>query len=236
MQAGLKLLSEGGVEGLSLRAAAQLAGVSDPRPTDTSSDKDALVSAVAEQGFRLLSASMRAEVERSGEVAGAGAASTRDRLRALGRGYLRFATEHPAYLQVIFGGVLSKELTTPELQAAGKEAYGLLRDTVGDGVARGELREADPELISLATWSLVHGLSHLLSTGRSIWGDWRPSSRSPTGSCSCWARASIAPVESPASSGMLPARRRRTPAVEANQHQGGPHGQGRSLRDPGRSG
>ena len=109
VQAGLKLLTDGGVAGLSLRAAAQLAGVSHAAPYRHFKDKDALVAAVAEQGFRLLSATMRAEMERAGEVAGAGAASTRDRLRALGRGYLRFATEHPAYLQVIFGGVLSKD-------------------------------------------------------------------------------------------------------------------------------
>ena len=56
IQAGLKLLGEAGVQGLSLRAAAQLAGVSHAAPYRHFKDKDALVAAVAEQGFRLLTA------------------------------------------------------------------------------------------------------------------------------------------------------------------------------------
>src|SRR5687767_14263531 len=117
VQAGLKLLSEGGVAGLSLRAAAQLAGVSHAAPYRHFKDKDALVAAIAERGFRLLSASIRAEEQRAGGTA------VPDRLRAQGQGYVKFALEHPGYLQVIFGGVLSKERTTPELQAAASEAF-----------------------------------------------------------------------------------------------------------------
>jgi AcrR family transcriptional regulator len=156
VQAGLKLLSEGGVEGLSLRAAAQMAGVSHAAPYRHFKDKDQLVAAIAEQGFRLLSAFMRAEVER------AAPGSIRERLIAQGRGYVTFALQHPAYLRVIFGGVLGKEKTTPDLEAAGKEAYGILRDAVAEGIDRGELRAGDPDAVSLALWSMVHGLSHLL--------------------------------------------------------------------------
>src|SRR5690349_3367842 len=97
VQAGLKLLAEGGVEGLSLRAAAQLAGVSHAAPYRHFKDKDALVAAIAEQGFRLLTASMRAELEQLGA-----GADTHQRMRALGQGYVRFAREHPGYLGVIF--------------------------------------------------------------------------------------------------------------------------------------
>jgi AcrR family transcriptional regulator len=157
VQAGLKLLTDSGVAGLSLRAAAQLAGVSHAAPYRHFADKDALVAAIAEQGFRLLSASMRAEV--------AGAAPGGDlsrRLLRLGRGYVRFARAHPAYLAVIFGGVMARDLVTPELKAAGGEAYGLLRDCIAEGIAAGEFRGGDPDTVSLAAWSMVHGLSHLI--------------------------------------------------------------------------
>ncbi|HTB57002.1 MAG TPA: TetR-like C-terminal domain-containing protein, partial [Polyangia bacterium] len=53
----------------------------------------------------------------------------------------------------------------PELQAAGDEAYGVLRDVVALGLDRGELRGGDSDLVSLTCWSLVHGLSTLLSSG-----------------------------------------------------------------------
>lgn len=159
VQAGLKLLSEGGVEGLSLRAAALLAGVSHAAPYRHFKDKDALVAAIAERGFRLLTASMRAELDALPDRNGAG---TRIQLRAIGKGYVRFALQHPAYLRVIFGGVLAQDRTTPELTAAGNEAYEMLRGCVAGGLARGDLQGGDADTVSLAAWSMVHGLSHLL--------------------------------------------------------------------------
>lgn len=159
IQAGLKLLSEGGVEGLSLRAAAQLAGVSHAAPYRHFRDKEALVAAIAERGFRLLTAALRAEVAR----VPAGHAS--ERLVALGAGYVRFATSSPAYLSVIFGGVLTGKAVSPELSAAGGEAYSALRDEVAAGIARGELKPGDPDEVALACWSMVHGFSTLLING-----------------------------------------------------------------------
>src|SRR4029079_17242415 len=97
IQAGLKLLGEEGVQGLSLRGAAQLAGVSHAAPYRHFRDKDALVAAIAERGFRLLTQAMRDELARS---------RSRDavaRLRAIGQGYVTFAVTHPAYFRVIFG-------------------------------------------------------------------------------------------------------------------------------------
>src|SRR5215510_13444423 len=85
VQAGLKLLSEKGVDGLSLRAAAELAGVSHAAPYRHFRDKAALVAAIAEEGFRLLTRRMREEIAacRSPDVL--------SRLRAAGRGYVFFA-------------------------------------------------------------------------------------------------------------------------------------------------
>ncbi|MES1157808.1 MAG: TetR/AcrR family transcriptional regulator [Haliangium ochraceum] len=156
IQAGLRLLAEGGVENLSLRAAAQLAGVSHAAPYRHFRDKEALVAAVAERGFTLLDSAMREELARCAS------SDTRDRVVALGVGYLAFATRHPAYLQVIFSGALSRRHVPAELTAAGDAAYRTLRDTVAAGIARGELRAGDPERVSLACWSLVHGLATLL--------------------------------------------------------------------------
>jgi AcrR family transcriptional regulator len=155
VQAGLKLLSEGGPAGLSLRAAAQLAGVSHAAPYRHFADKDALLAAIAERGFRLLSESLRA-----GEQRAAGG-TVLERLMAQGQGYVKFALEHRGYLQVIFGG-LANHRATPELHAASQEAHLLLRNLVAEGIERGELRPGDPDTVSLAAWSMVHGLSHLL--------------------------------------------------------------------------
>jgi AcrR family transcriptional regulator len=158
IQAGLKLLAEQGLAGFSLRGAAQLAGVSHAAPYRHFADKQALVAAIAERGFRLLTASMREELAASEPT------DTLDKLYALGVGYVRFGTHHPDYLRVIFGGVIDED-ASPALHAAGEEAYRALRDVVAAGLDRGELRGGDPDFVSLSCWSMVHGLSALLSSG-----------------------------------------------------------------------
>jgi AcrR family transcriptional regulator len=159
IQAGLKLLTEGGASKLSLRAAAQLAGVSHAAPYRHFADKDTLVAAIAEEGFRLLTAHMRAEAAR------ARPGNTVDHLRALGFGYLDFAVQHPSYLHVIFGGVATSARKTPALAAAGDEAYQTLRSAVAAGVARGELVAGNVDTLALACWSMMHGLGMLVVDG-----------------------------------------------------------------------
>jgi len=162
IQAGLKLLTESGVRGLSLRAAAQLAGVSHAAPYRHFRDKDALVAAIAEEGFHLLTKRMRAEIE------AAGSTDLLVRLRASAWGYVSFAVEHPGYFRTIFGGIPcdDRAARSPELQAAGAEAYGVLRGLVAEGIQGGRLRDADPDEMSLAAWSMVHGLGMLLIEGQ----------------------------------------------------------------------
>jgi AcrR family transcriptional regulator len=159
IDAGVKLLMEGGLDKLSLRAAAQLAGVSHTAPYRHYRDKDALVAAIAERGFGLLAAATRAEIERSG------ARKALRKLVALGVGYVEFGIEHPAYLQLIFGGVMAKPEVPPSLRAAGRDSYQVLREVVAAGIASGELRKADVDDVALACWSLVHGLTMLIIHG-----------------------------------------------------------------------
>lgn len=159
IQAGLKLLAEGDPAALTLRAAAQLAGVSHAAPYRHFKDKQALVAAIAERGFRQLTAAMRDELARCPSKNG------RDRLIALGLGYARFALSNPASLRVIFGGGFREAGASTELGEAGDEAYRTLRDEIAAGIERGDLRHGDPDQLALASWSIVHGLSMLLIGG-----------------------------------------------------------------------
>jgi AcrR family transcriptional regulator len=161
VQAGLKMLEEGGVDGLSLRGAAELTGVSHAAPYRHFRDKDELVAAVAEAGFRLLTSHMRDEVAgRGGDVL--------SRLRAAAEGYVAFAVAHPATFRTIFGGAVcgEGEQLPPGLQQAGEEAYRVLRDLIVEGLERGRLRAAQPDDLALAAWSTVHGLGMLIIEGQ----------------------------------------------------------------------
>jgi AcrR family transcriptional regulator len=159
IQAGLKLLGEGGLPALSLRAAAQLAGVSHAAPYRHFKDKDALVAAIAEEGFRLLTRHMKEQLA---------ACQDEDRLvqlRAAAVGYVDFAVENPGYFRVTFGGAFGDPGTYRGLEEAGTEAYGVLRGIVTEGIATGHLRAGDPDQLSLAAWSIVHGLGMLIIDG-----------------------------------------------------------------------
>jgi AcrR family transcriptional regulator len=163
VQAGLKLLSEHGVAGLSLRAAAELAGVSHAAPYRHFRDKNALVAAIAEEGFKLLTRSMQVEIE---------ACSSREafsRLRAAGHGYVSFALAHPAYFRTIFAERVWPDKNDPlknALVAASRESFGVLRGLIDEGLRNGDLRAGDPDQISLAAWSMIHGLSLLIIDGQ----------------------------------------------------------------------
>jgi AcrR family transcriptional regulator len=163
IQAGLKLLGEHGVAGLSLRAAAELAGVSHAAPYRHFRDKNALVAAIAEEGFKLLTASMRAELD---------ACASRDlllRIRATGHGYVSFALAHPGYFRTIFGEMTWLDKNDPakaSLLAAGQESFDVLRGLIAEGVRGGQLRAGDVDQIALAAWALVHGLALLIIDGR----------------------------------------------------------------------
>jgi AcrR family transcriptional regulator len=163
VQAGLKLLGEEGLPGLSLRAAADLAGVSHAAPYRHFKDKSALVAAIAEEGFHLLTASMRAE------LAPRAADDVPTRLRAAGQGYVAFAVKHPAYFRTMFGGCPWPAKEDPDsagLRAAGQEAYDALKGLVDEGLRTGALRPGDADQLAVAAWSQVHGLAMLIIDGQ----------------------------------------------------------------------
>src|SRR5262249_37993489 len=94
VRSALEIMSEAGVAGLSLRAAARGARFSAMAPYRLFADKEALLAAVAEYGFRELAARLAA--------ATAAAADPRAGLAALGVAVL-FAREQPSLFKLMFG-------------------------------------------------------------------------------------------------------------------------------------
>ncbi|HET8576665.1 MAG TPA: helix-turn-helix domain-containing protein, partial [Methylomirabilota bacterium] len=83
--AAVSLVEREGVDALTLRGAARKAGVSQAAPYRHFADKQALLAAVAEEGFKALSEAMRrASAPHEGDPLG--------RFRALGEAYVEFAT------------------------------------------------------------------------------------------------------------------------------------------------
>jgi len=142
LRAAARVLERQGPSALSLRGLARRAGVSHNAPYRHFADREALLAALAVQGFRRL-----------------GDALTGASGRAMGEAYVRFALEHPQRFSLMFGGHLSLARHR-ELAEAAAAPYQALVDAF-----RNEPSIRDAEKAAAAAWSLVHGLAHLLLDG-----------------------------------------------------------------------
>lgn len=150
---GSEMLAESGEAALSLRQLAQRAGVSHNAPYQHFADKGALIAAIAEEGFRLLSDAIDAASARSHSR------SPIDRLAAVGRAYVEFALAHRAHLQVMFGPYPSAAYPTLAEQAG--QTLDRLIAVVADVEAEGHLRAGSAD-VAAVVWMTVHGLSAIL--------------------------------------------------------------------------
>jgi len=147
LRAAGEFLEKEGLERLSLRAAARRAGVSHSAPYRHFPDRETLLAALAEEGFRTLGASQRQA------AAAAGA-------RGLGEAYVRFALAHPQRFRLMFGARVTLA-RHPALREAAEKTYEGIASAMAARVPKESARDA-----AVAAWSLVHGLATLLLSQR----------------------------------------------------------------------
>jgi AcrR family transcriptional regulator len=159
LHGAIELLAEGGTASLTMRGAAQRAGVSPAAPYRHFTDKRAMMAAVAEEGFLAL------------ERACVGAVSGRDAdaVEAFWRrgvAYVTFAIENPAHYRVMFGPEIPDKTAYEGLFVAATAAYEALRRSLRACVSAGFFGEDQIELRAMRAWSLVHGLASLYIDGQ----------------------------------------------------------------------
>ena len=156
IDAAARLVAEGGGAALTVRAAAQLAGVSIAAPYRHFADREALLAAVLAEGFEALA-------ERT-ESARRAAPDARAALLAVGLAYVGFARDHAATYRLMFGPECHKA-AYPDLMAAGDRAFGVLLAAVTDVQSAGLVSPAQTQVLALLGWSLSHGLASLHADG-----------------------------------------------------------------------
>ena len=154
----LRTVDKGGVEGLTLRAVGDALGVSRTALYRHFSDKQALVAAVAREGFRTL----RSALVEAWEGGGRGPAGF-DRM---GEAYLRFAIGHPAHYRVMFGRFVESGARDPELIDEANGAFQALVDALVEQQREGQVRGDDPVMIARFVWSVTHGIAMLVIDGQ----------------------------------------------------------------------
>jgi AcrR family transcriptional regulator len=145
-----ELLAEDGLHALSLRKMAQKAGVSHNAPYMHFADKEAVLVAIAEEGFRLLAVDVESAISQAG-------CSTREQLIVASQAYVRFALGHPDHVQVMFRPV--DEAKYPSLVETSQASLTRLFELVKSGQERGELNSGDTQAMTKAIWAMVHGIS-----------------------------------------------------------------------------
>jgi AcrR family transcriptional regulator len=148
-----KILEKNGLADLSLRRVARVAGVSAAAPYHHFADKQALLNAVAGEGYAALRSEMLARMAKQTDPVA--------RLDASGVGYVVFAIENPALFRLMFGGDGKQLSTDAALTKARQLAYGVLQSAVAEQSPDGT---ADP-LTCLRLWALVHGIAKLILEG-----------------------------------------------------------------------
>ena len=144
LRAAGKLLEKQGVEGLKMRELARRAKVSHTAPYRHFAEREALLAALAAEGFGMLGQAQR-------EAAAAGG------MRAMGEAYVRFALAHPQRFRLMFGGQVPME-KHPQLREVATRAFAGLSGALSARVP--EAQGAGDS--SIAAWALVHGLAQLL--------------------------------------------------------------------------
>jgi AcrR family transcriptional regulator len=153
VRATQRILEKEGIAQLSLRCVARATGVSPAAPYHHFADKQALLDAIAVQGFAALTSQMHKRMAKESNPDG--------RLHASGVGYVVFAVENPMLFQLMFNGDGQASSGNAALNKSRDTAYGVLQAAVADMSVDGT---AAP-LVCLKLWAQVHGIAKLIVEG-----------------------------------------------------------------------
>jgi AcrR family transcriptional regulator len=145
LAAAVEAIEEGGAAAVSLRDLSRRSGVSHAAPQHHFGDKAGLLTALAVQGYELLTDALT---------------QAGPDLLDVGVAYVRFAAEHRAYFEVMFAPTLY-HADADEVVAARELAAKALRA----GLQSVSVHKRQSEAASLAAWSIVHGFATLWLAG-----------------------------------------------------------------------
>jgi AcrR family transcriptional regulator len=145
-----RTVADRGAQALSLRELAREVGVSHGAPRRHFADRQALLDALAEDGWDRLRDELQAAVEPA-------TSPWEERLAAMASTYVRFATEHAALLELMFAGKHRPEAEA--LRAAADRAFAVALSLIAEGEASGAVQSGDPERLGKVLFATLQGLA-----------------------------------------------------------------------------
>lgn len=159
IQAGVDILSQEGVDGLSLRNVAKRAGVSHSAPYAHFRDRQSLIAAISTEGFRQLYEQLNAAVY-------ANADDPKEQLVGAAWAYLQFALNNTDTFKIMFSSVLEKEKDYPAFVEISSKTFERVVKIVAVCQSAGILRPGPSDLVAVSVWGQVHGIVSLALEGQ----------------------------------------------------------------------
>jgi len=167
LEAGIALAREGGPEAVVLREATRRAGVAPNAAYRHFANRQALLDAVRRAGLAEAARAMEGQLAAL-RAARDPATHARNCLRAVGRGYMRFAREHTGLFRAAFAPPEPVEMVAPDPAKAGDgglNPFELLGAALDRMVQAGLLPPERRPGAEFLAWSAVHGLALLQVDG-----------------------------------------------------------------------
>lgn len=163
--AAITLAELEGPASVGLREVARRAGVTHAAPYRHFHDREALIVAIAERGFRELLEHCNA----GGQGATDGELSQPDplaRFWGLGIGYFTFAIQRPGLFRVMFSPEAAR---APALRASEGAVFSLCVTSIVAAQRAKKVTAGDPQILALVAWSAMHGAAMLYLDGLVRW-------------------------------------------------------------------
>lgn len=154
LAAGERQLELVGADGLSMRELARELGVSHGAPRPHFRDRQALLDALALDGFARLGGELD-------DALATRAGSFPERLAAFAGVYVGFGLAHPALLRLMFAQKERPDASA--LREANDRAFAAPIALIADAQASGEIDASDPDRVAMAVLAMLQGLISLVA-------------------------------------------------------------------------
>jgi AcrR family transcriptional regulator len=158
LDAAKQLFVKEGFENVSMRRIASAIEYSPAALYRYFKNKREILSTIRDEGFR---AFVEGQKKRHTRIC-----SPLERLKDGGREYIRFAMRDPDIFYLMFCTTCQEVDLEGELACNADESFILFKQSVADCINEGVFGKSDQETVVFALWAAVHGLSHLINTGR----------------------------------------------------------------------
>ncbi len=157
LKEALLILESHGEDAMTMRRIAESTGVSAMAAYKHFANRDAILQALAIEGFNKLARVTKRARKKSNLAAD-------EQLIAIGVAYIMHGISHPKVYRVMFGQ-LTAGIPDAATKSAADEAYGVLCDCLRDNAETFGFDKAEAETHAFSVWSMAHGMTSLFVEG-----------------------------------------------------------------------